>query len=249
MSKLDNILNPFYAKKNGITLGFILSYLFCSDNFNKPISKVIYFMHIANFIDLKKINKSEITNEYLLKIIFNYTKNKKLIQKSELREATGLTSRDTFNKYFGEHLISCDLENKRIFTLSETFEILQFWQDDDKWGRLKAFTKKELAFDYLKSSYDDLELKMTNEMFDYDYYKNHDLIKPADAKKFILKYGDDIAISKIKDDVDGDYLDFFFHIFLIHIILSGLKKHYKSKKSLRETGLMINQKLYHSIAI
>ncbi len=234
MSKLDNILKPSYAKKNGITIGFVLSYLFCADDFNKPINKVIYFMHIANFIDLKKINRSEITNEYLLKIIFNYTKGKKLIKKSELREGLGLNSRDTFNKYFGEHLKSCGLENKRVFTLSETFEILKFWQDDDKWGRLEAFTKKELVMDYLKFSYDDLELKMTNELFDYDYYKNHDLIKPADAKKFVLKYGNEIAINKINDEVDGECLDFFFYSFLIYTMLSNLRRHHKSKKSLSD---------------
>lgn len=75
---------------------------------------------------------------------------------------TGLEDRSTFNKYFNEVLRENGLEKRRKFTLPELFIIFEFWQEDDKWGRMKAFSKKELTEKFTGNNYSELELIMTN---------------------------------------------------------------------------------------
>jgi len=170
---------------------------------------------------LTTIDSSSLTNDYLLQKIFDLAGDKKYITKKDLREITGLLDKGTFNKYFDEHLVKCGLSKNRGFTLLETFHVLEFWQGDDKWGRMEAFTKKELAEQFMGDRYDNLEFEMTNEIIASDNYLHHDYIKPADAKTFtknVLKK-DEKALELLYEEEFGlDYLGFFFFIFLFNYL-------------------------------
>ncbi|WP_417873983.1 hypothetical protein [Xanthomarina gelatinilytica] len=215
---IDNIFNPYYNKRNGVKLGFILSAFFCS-RIDEIERKIIYIFYIANIIphEFLKNKRAKIDKEFLLKLIFELSNNKKYISKKDLRALTGLEEKKTFNKYFDVHLDKLGLSNNRAFTLSETFKILQFWQGDDKWGRMEAFSKGELANRFMNGNYDDLEIKMTDEVLNYAIYSHHDFIKPADAKKFINKVLDKDTLELLyEEEFSLDYLSYFFIIYIVY---------------------------------
>ena len=172
-----------------------------------------------------KNKREKLDKEFLLKLIFELSADKKFIPKKDLRTLTNLEDKGTFNKYFNEHLKKLGLSKNKSFTLSETFQILQFWQGDDKWGRMEAFSKGELANRFMNGNYDELELKMTDEVFNYDEYRHHDFIKPADTKRFINKVLDKESLVLIyEEDFDVDYLYYFFIMYLIYSFNSKKKK-------------------------
>jgi hypothetical protein len=215
--------NPYYIKTNGLSLGFLI-HLFLTSKIEEPERKLIYLFYVVGLISHYelKYERNKLTKHYLLQKIFNLSNNKKYLTKAELRKLTGLSVKDTFNKYFSEHLIANNLESKRKFTLQELFVIFEFWQADDKWGRMKAFSKKELAKRFTNNNYDQLELMMTDNLLDIDYYKNHDYIKPGDAKKLnnvvkgILE-SKGVSDSDIlyEEEFDIHYLYFFLSIVII----------------------------------
>ena len=201
---------------------------FCS-KVKEPEEKLIYLFYVAGIITHYelKYERNKLTKQYLLQKIFNLSNNKKYLTKAELRKLTGLEIKDTFNKYFNEHLKENNLYKKRKFTLQELFIIFEFWQEDDKWNRMKAFSKKELARKYTNNNYDELELIMTDNILDIDHYKNHDYIKPGDKKKLnnVVK---DILESKgvtnseilYKNEFDIHYLYFFLLIIIFERLQS-----------------------------
>ena len=176
--------NPYYIKANGLSLGFLI-HLFLTSKIKEPEKKLIYLFYILNIISHNelKYERKKLTKQYLLQKIFNLSNNKVYLTKIELRQLTGLEDRGTFNKYFSKHLKANNLDSKRAFTLHELFIIFEFWQEDDKWSRMKAFSKKELAKKYTNNNYDELELIMTDNVLDVDFYKNHDYIKPGHEKR------------------------------------------------------------------
>ena len=215
----DRIFQPYYIKASkGVNAGFILSVLFCS-KIESIERQIIYIFYMCNIIphEFLKHKSDKLNKEFLLKIIFELTANKKYIPKKDLRQLTGLEDKGTFNKYFGEHISNIGLSNNRAFTLSETYQILQFWQGDDKWGRMEAFSKGELANRFTNGNYDELEIEMTNEIFAYDDYNHHDYIKPADTKKFINRVLDKESLNTVYDkDFNVDYLYYFFLMYLLY---------------------------------
>ena len=220
MISRNKAFSPSYNKEHGLTLRFIMSVMLCStiEEFER---QVIYLFHIGNIIDLRTIDRSSLTNDFLLQKILDLSGDKKYITKKDLREITGLHDRSTFNKYFAEHLINCGLSKNRGFTLLETFQVLEFWQGDDKWGRMEAFTKRELAERFMDDRYDNLEFEITNDIIASENYLHHDYIKPADAKKFttsVLK--EDVKALELlnEEEFDIDYLGFFFFIFLFNYL-------------------------------
>ena len=181
----DRIFQPYYIKASkGVNAGFILSVLFCS-KIESIERQIIYIFYMCNIIphEFLKHKSDKLNKEFLLKLIFELTANKKYIPKKDLRQLTGLEDKGTFNKYFSKHLKANNLDSKRAFTLHELFIIFEFWQEDDKWSRMKAFSKKELAKKYTNNNYDELELIMTDNVLDVDFYKNHDYIKPGHEKR------------------------------------------------------------------
>ena len=170
--------------------------------------------------DYRKLDK-----EFLLKLIFELSAEKKIIPKKDLRFLTTLEDKGTFNKYFGEHINRLGLSRNKLFTLYETFQILKFWQGDDKWGRMAAFSKGELANRFMEGNYDELELKMTDKVFNYDEYRHHDFIKPADAKRFINEVLDKESLELIyEEEFDVDYLTYFFIMYFLYSFRSKKKK-------------------------
>jgi hypothetical protein len=215
----DRIFQPYYIKaSNGANAGFILSVLFCS-KIETIERQIIYIFYMCNIIphEFLKNKREKIDKEFLLKLIFELSAEKKCVSKKDLRSLTALEDRGTFNKYFGEHIKKLGLSRNKSFTLYETFKILQFWQGDDKWGSMEAFSKGELANRFMNGNYNELELKMTDEVFNYDEYKHHDFIKPADAKKFINKVLDKESLELIyEEDFNVDYLFYFFIMYLLY---------------------------------
>lgn len=223
----ERIFQPYYIKASQkVNVGFILSVLFCSkiENIERQI---IYIFYMCNIIphEFLKNKREKLDKEFLLKLIFELSADKKFIPKKDLRTLTNLEDKGTFNKYFNEHLKKLGLSKNKSFTLSETFQILQFWQGDDKWGRMEAFSKGELANRFMNGNYDELELKMTDEVFNYDEYRHHDFIKPADTKRFINKVLDKESLVLIyEEDFDVDYLYYFFIMYLIYSFRNKKKK-------------------------
>ena len=142
------LTNPFYNKANGLSLGFLVHVFFCS-KVKEPEEKLIYLFYVAGIITHYelKYERNKLTKQYLLQKIFNLSNNKVYLTKIELRQLVGLEDRGTFNKYFSKHLKANNLEIKRAFTLQELFIIFEFWQEDDKWSRMKAFSKKLISRD------------------------------------------------------------------------------------------------------
>jgi len=51
----------------------------------------------------------------------------------------------TFNERFASYLKEHKLVGRISFTLLETYKILEYWQGEGKWGRLRAAKKEILA--------------------------------------------------------------------------------------------------------
>lgn len=216
MESFGKTINPYYNKANGISVGFIL-YLLLFSKITDVRRKVIYFLYVCNQIrpNLLKYERNKLTKEFLLQIIFQLSEHTKLIKRKDLRELTGMIDKKTFNKYFANHIDESGLSKSRIFTLAETFQILKFWQGDDKWGRMKAYSKGELARRFMNGSYEELELKMFEIINDKEgHYKNHDFIMPVDANKFINELLDNEFVELVEEDFNQDYLSFFFYLYL-----------------------------------
>ncbi len=215
--------NPYYNRINGLNLGFI-SHVFLTSKIKKSENKLIYLFYVANIIehDTLKYHRDKLTKQYLLQKIFDLSPNKKHLTKKELRKLVGLEDRGTFNKYFGEHLKANNLENKRAFTLKEIFIILEFWQGDEKWGRMRAYRKSELAKLFMNNSYDELEFEMTNSILDFEHYQNHDFIKPGDKKIF-----ENILINKSHSEFkilfNQDFNINYLYFFLIVVLMDNLQ--------------------------
>lgn len=223
----DRIFQPYYIKaNNGVNVGFILSVLICS-KIEALERQIIYIFYMCNIIphEFLKNKREKLDKEFLLKLIFELSAEKKIIPKKDLRFLTTLEDKGTFNKYFGEHINRLGLSRNKLFTLYETFQILKFWQGDDKWGRMAAFSKGELANRFMEGNYDELELKMTDKVFNYDEYRHHDFIKPADAKRFINEVLDKESLELIyEEEFDVDYLTYFFIMYFLYSFRSKKKK-------------------------
>jgi len=185
-----NILNPFYVKRTGkLTPLFLLSVFFCS-TIESTDRLIIYLLFISNNIsyDYLRSIRGEIDVNLVMELLFELSNDKKVITKKELRRLIDLQDRKTFNKYFNAHLESLGILKNRSYTLRQVYEILVFWIGEEniiqnKFIRLRAFTKKELVSSFTDGKYEDLELGMDN-IIDGSY-KNYDYIKPVDSIKFI----------------------------------------------------------------
>jgi hypothetical protein len=219
----NKIFQPYHVKASkGLNLGFILSVLFCSkiENIERQL---IYIFYIGNIIphEFLKYQREKLNKEFLLKLIFALSGEKKCIPKKDLRFSTKLEDKGTFNKYFGAHIKKLGLSKNKSFTLYETFKILEFWQGDDKWGRMEAFSKGELAERFMHGNYNALEEIMIDEVFKYDEYAHHNYIKPADAKKLFNLVVDSESLALLyEEEFDVDCL---FSLCCICNILLSLK--------------------------
>ncbi|XLS29866.1 hypothetical protein ACJD0Z_03350 [Flavobacteriaceae bacterium M23B6Z8] len=217
MQVTEKIWQPYYLKaRNELTIGFILSVFFCS-KIKSTERKILYIFYIGNLIphEFLKEHREIIDKVFLVNLLCKLSGDKKYIKKEDIRRLTGLEDKTTFNKYFGERLLQLGISKNKRFTLLEFFKILRFWQGDDKWGRMQAFTKGELAKKFTSGNYDELELQMTNAIFTPNFYRHHDFIKPADAKKFLNDILDTESLQISYDEIfEIDDLVFFFLVYL-----------------------------------
>lgn len=213
------ILKPLHNKRNGISLGYILSTMCSSNNELEGISKILY---IANIINYKTL-KSKPTPDFLLRKIFEVTKRKKKIKKGDLRKIIGLEITETSNKHLNPILIELDFmynkngKPRRTFTLEETYSILKSWQGDDKWGRMEAYSKGELTKLFTDDNYDDIVFEVTNGIRSFDNNKHNDYFSPGETKKLapiFFKNDDKKHKEFLEDDFDSNYLIFMFHLFV-----------------------------------
>jgi len=236
-----NIFNPYYNKANGISIGFILSVLLCS-KIKEVEREIIYLFYIANIIphEYLKVNKEQINYEFLLKLIFKLSKNKKLVKLKDLRDITSLSAKETFDKHFNDFFIANKLENRRIFTFSETYKILKFWQGQDKIGRIEAYTKNELASRFFNGNYENLEIQFTNYLnngtydikkFNRDYYSKNTYIRPAITIKFLHQILEESSLVALEEDVfKKDYYLLFFFGLLFSTLLNYNEKELKKSR-------------------
>ncbi|RMB58483.1 hypothetical protein EAX61_09245 [Dokdonia sinensis] len=221
-------INPYRFKANNeINAEFILAVFFCSkiETFNR---KLLYFFYFTNHIshNTLKFDADVYTDEYLLGVIFKSTENQKILPKKVLRELTGLKDRGTFNKYFNAHLQNLGLQNRRVFTFSESYMILKFWQDEPKGNSFEAFSKGEIAKRFTNGDYERLDLLMTNGIVSYSEYINYDYIKPSDLNKLLTAYSElKVINSSFESKIKYGYLELYSLLFI-------LKKYNTSIKSL-----------------
>ena len=198
-----------YNKAYGLTLGFVLSVFFCS-KIESPLKRITYLFFVGNEITKDELlfQKRKLTEKFLLNLIFKNSKNKNYISKKDLREITGLKTKPTFNKYFGEFLKANGLFNKRKFTLYELYKILKYWQGDDKWIIMKAFTKKVLSEKITSGNYEFLEEKINYTTKSSKLYKKHNYISPNIIKSSL----DDSVYLKAIEDNEVNYVEFLYQI-------------------------------------
>ncbi|MFD2915831.1 hypothetical protein [Psychroserpens luteus] len=208
-----------------MALGFVISVIFCS-NIEEFERQVIFIMYIANVIDYDAIkpNRDKLTKKFLLQRIFELSTNKKYVSKSELRQLVNMEDKGTFNKYYDYHLLKLGITTNKKFILYELYRILEINQGSHDWRRMAVYSKGELSNEFMNGNYDDLELEMTNKIFDFETYKNRDYILPADAHLFIKNKTSNEVNNVESADYEEDQLSFFFYTFLLYAIKNQNKQ-------------------------
>ncbi|WP_430411316.1 hypothetical protein [Kordia sp.] len=225
MNEVANIFSPHYNRKHDVHLAFILRLIFWS-RFKTPERRAIYFLFGVGKINLRINNSNSFTKDSLLHHIFDLTQNRKIVKKAEIRGITGL-SKDTFNKYFRNYLQDKDLTRRKIFTFSEVYSILEYWQGDEKWGRMKAFTKNELSKLFTDGSYEELEINMTNEVMSHHKYKSQNKIAPKNVKQIARHFfsgAEEKIDSFYNEHFNNDYLTFFLGLLIWYFIKDILQQ-------------------------
>lgn len=211
---MEDYLGKRKRFKNGIPLWFILTCLI-DYNFKSFRKFLIYIYHYSGYLDLRTKPSGNYTDEQIINILDCMIKEK--IRKKNLYELTGL-SKNTFNKSFKEYFKKHNLTNRRTFTLHETYQILNEWQGEGKWGQLNAIKKQTLS-EIINSG----DYKKTAEEFyafmDENSYKSKDKFSPKKIKAFITH----IELNKEKTEELLGYEDFkTSSLFLFGVIVVWL---------------------------
>lgn len=177
---MEDILRKRKRYKNGAPLLFIIGCLI-NYNFKSFRNFLIYIYHFSGYLDLRKKSSDKYTDEQIINTLELLVGEK--IRKKDLYVITN-QSKNTFNKNFKEYFINNDLTNRRTFSLFETYQILNYWQGDGKWGRLNAIKKQTISEIINSGNY-----KQTAEEFyifkDEKFYKSKDKFSPKEIKNFI----------------------------------------------------------------
>lgn len=166
--------------ENGVPAWFLAACLF-NYNFKSFRRFMIYIAHYSSIIDLWETSSNEVKNEDIIagfQPLFSERIPKKL-----LYQLTGLTSKTTFNEQFKTHFEANDLIGRKSFTLLEVYRILEFWQGEGKWGRLRAAKKEMLAEVLHNKNYERTAQEFKMALGEDGYQPN--LISPKKIKKLI----------------------------------------------------------------
>ncbi|QHI38053.1 hypothetical protein IMCC3317_34370 [Kordia antarctica] len=164
--------------QRGPSLGFIIGCLM-GYNFHSFKRFLIYIFHYCNFLDLKKKEANQYTDEEIIDILTLIHSEK--IDKKVLYSLTKL-SKNTFNKHYKELFQENGFKGKRKFTLYEIYTILNEWQGEGTWSTLKSIKKQQIAdvinLGNLKSLAEEFTLIDCN-------YKNKDKLSPKEVKQYL----------------------------------------------------------------
>ena len=206
--------------KNGVPLWFIIGCLI-NYNFHSFKRLLIYIYHYSGYLDLRKKDSSQYTDEQIisaLDLIYN-----EKIDKKDLYTLTDL-SKNTFNKYFRDFFERNNYVGKRKFTLYETYGILNEWQGKGKWGMLKSIKKERLAKIINSGNYKELGKEFQLSLKDKSY-KNQDKYSPNEVKQF-LEHIDELE-TKNEERIFhySDFQTLSIWTFGIFIVSLHFKKH------------------------
>ncbi|WP_418510964.1 hypothetical protein [Corallibacter sp.] len=173
---------PSYQRKNGLTIGFLLfcflGVSFKEDTFDRTFAYLFHILGIINYGDLKT-KYPNLNDTDLLREVFFVSRNNKVYKLKLLREITGIKSKDLFRKHFETYFEEMNYTRRRVFTLEETYNILNFWNPDFKGESLQLLLKTELASIYTTGDYDLLEETfIDNNIMSLEAYKNVKKIPP-----------------------------------------------------------------------
>lgn len=181
MTEEDFKLDRFHETFEGGIPWWFLAACLVNYKFKSFRRFTIYISHYANIIDLWETPSKEIKNEDIIEgfeALFPERTSRKAFS-----EAIGINSRTTFNKHFGNYLKENDLVGRKSFTFSETYKLLEYWQGEGKWGRLKAAKKEMLAGILHNSNYERTAEEFRMALGSKAYKPN--LVSPKKIKQLI----------------------------------------------------------------
>ncbi len=213
---LEYAFTEDHNRKYGLNIGYIVYKLFFSDISDRK-EAIGHLLDVDGLIDIKKLEKDNITitKSFLLKTILKAFPSDCIVTKKQLREITGLKNRPTFNEYFGNHIKNLGLKGHN-FSMLEAYEILKITQDNEIWGRMKLFKKKELV-SLFKRNYESLEVELSNVNENLDSYIGPHYVMPIYANRLLDKFTpEQIKDCNIKKgSVRIDCLELFFYFLII----------------------------------
>jgi hypothetical protein len=106
------------------------------------------------------------------------------VKKTEFYEITGL-SKNSFNKYFEKHLKEKGLMGRRAYTMTESYDLIGYWQGEGEWMRFQAFGKQEVAEVLHKGKVKQLASEFKLFIQDEEEYKRSDKFSPRLLKLFL----------------------------------------------------------------
>ena len=203
--------------KDNFSIGFILGCVL-DYNFRSFRRFLIYLLHYTCVIDLRKTPSDEISDAFIARFLdagFNIK-----VPKARLRSLVGL-SPNTFNKVFKDYLEDHRLEGRRVFSITEAYYILEYWQGEGTWGRLKAIPKKKLAVILHKGNYHRASMDSKYALGEEGYKDN--LLTPRSVKRIMEHL--DITQEDLKEKLMGynEFKSYSIRLFTIYIIAMAFK--------------------------
>jgi hypothetical protein len=171
--------------KDGIPLWFIFACLL-DYKFNSFKKFLIYLLHFSSLeqYDLKKRSSKDISTKEIIETLslsFNFDDN---ISRRDIYTLMDI-SKNTFRKHFKEFFIENQIkDDKKKFTLYQTYQILNHWQGRGNWAMLQTIKKKRLAEILTSGNYKKLAFEATYDI-DEKSYKNKDKLSPSEVKAII----------------------------------------------------------------
>ncbi len=166
--------------ENGAPVIFIIGCLI-DYNFKSFRNFLIYIFYFSGYLDLRKKDSTQYTDEELVKrldLIFKIKISKK--------DLYGLIkcNKNTFNKLFKEYFELKGFIGRRKFNLFETYGILNEWQGGGKWGMMQSIKKDRLAKIINSGNYKSLAIEFSL-LIGIDKYKSKDKFSPKEVKKLL----------------------------------------------------------------
>ncbi len=210
--------------KDNFSIGFILG---CVLNYNFRSFRrfIIYLLHYACVIDLRKTPLSEISDAFIARFLEEGFDIK--VPKSRIRSLVGL-SPNTFNKIFKSYLQDHELEGRRVFSITEAYYMLEYWQGEGNWGRLKAIPKKKLAIILHKGNYYRASMDSKYALGEEGYKDN---LLPPKSVKAIMEHLD-ITQDDLKEKLMGynEFKSYSIRLFTVYIIAIVFKNNFFLEK-------------------